>query len=66
MLVLERKKGQSVNIGGIGRVTVCDIGKGKVRIGFEFDKSLSLLRTELVPEDLRSFAPSPPLEAATA
>jgi carbon storage regulator len=53
MLVLTRKNQESVVVGGTGgferllKVTVLDIDKGKVRLGFEVDKDVPVHRAEV-------------------
>ena len=53
MLVLTRKNQESVVVGGSGGfeslliVTVLEIGNGKVRLGFEADKSVVVHRREV-------------------
>ena len=54
MLVLSRKSGESVVIGGddglhrLLKVKVVDITGGRVRLGFEVDTTVPILREELV------------------
>lgn len=45
-LLLERKLGQSINIGG-AIVKVVKIGKEKVMLAIEADRSVRIVRTEL-------------------
>jgi carbon storage regulator CsrA len=58
MLVLTRKNRESVIIGrpGIGnlmmKVTILDVRGGKVRLGIEADRSIRVLRSELLERDL--------------
>ena len=47
MLTLSRNKNQSVMIGDDVIVTVVDIRGGKVRLGFEAPKSISIHRAEI-------------------
>jgi carbon storage regulator len=53
MLVLTRKSQECVVVGGTNgfeqllRVTVLEINKGKVRLGFEADKSIPVHRGEV-------------------
>lgn len=47
MLVLTRKKGETIRIGGDIVVTVVDIGQGKVRIGVEAPKTVPVDRSEV-------------------
>lgn len=53
MLVLSRKCHESVVVGGsdafhqLLRVTVLDVGQGKVKLGFEVDPSVPIHREEI-------------------
>lgn len=47
MLVLSRKKGQSIRINEDIIIYVVDIGKGQVRLGIEAPKEIPILRSEL-------------------
>lgn len=50
MLVLSRRKGQSVDVSFAGqtlRITVLDLGRGTVRIGFTGPRDVVVERTEL-------------------
>jgi carbon storage regulator CsrA len=53
MLVLSRKSQESVVVGGAGgferllKVTVLEIGAGRVRLGFEVDKAVPVHRWEV-------------------
>jgi carbon storage regulator CsrA len=53
MLVLSRKNQESVVVGGSGgfervlKVTVLEIERGKVRLGFEVDKDVPIHRLEV-------------------
>jgi carbon storage regulator CsrA len=53
MLVLSRKTQQSLVVGGSGafgqvlKVTVVEIKNGRVRLGFETDAAVSVLRSEV-------------------
>lgn len=48
MLVLSRKVGESISIAdGIVIVKVVDIRGDKVRLGFEADREINIMRTEL-------------------
>jgi len=53
MLVLSRKNDQSVVIGGLDhfaqmlKVTVLEIGQGRVRLGFEANKDVPVHRAEV-------------------
>lgn len=47
MLVLYRKKGESILIGDDIKITVLDIGNEKVKIAIDAPKEISVLRNEL-------------------
>jgi carbon storage regulator len=50
MLVLSRKKGEQIMIGDGDKVitiTLVDIDRGKIRLGFEAPKDVTVLRKEL-------------------
>lgn len=47
MLVLSRRLGEKVLIGGNICITVVDIDRGKIRLGIEAPKSISITRDEL-------------------
>lgn len=49
MLVLSRKKGDSVIIAGNIRITVIEVRHGKVRLGIEAPESVSIFREEISP-----------------
>lgn len=51
MLVLSRKRGESVDIGDNVRVTVVRDGKGNVRIGIEAPKDVRVIRSELTRDE---------------
>lgn len=46
MLVLTRRRGESVRIGDV-IVTVCDIRNNSVRFGIEAPKNVNIVRTEI-------------------
>lgn len=51
MLMLGRRVNEAVliNIGGtVARIVVCECRDGKVRLGFEADQSVKIIREELV------------------
>lgn len=48
MLILRRKIGESLLIGGEIKVTVLDAGDGGTRLAIEAPKEVSILRSELV------------------
>jgi carbon storage regulator len=47
MLVLSRKEGESLTIDGNITVTVFKLAGGKVRLGIEAPKDVSIMRSEL-------------------
>ena len=47
MLVLSRKTGDSLSIGGNVRVTVIAIRNGQIKLGIEAPKDVKVLREEL-------------------
>lgn len=49
-LVLSRRKGETVHIGDNITVTVLDIVRGQVRLGFSAPKEVTILREELMAE----------------
>lgn len=53
MLILTRKKGESLSIGDKIKITIIRIGPHTVRIGIEAPKEVSIVRSELKtrPED---------------
>ncbi len=51
MLVLKRKVGESIIIDSITKVTVLAIEGGKVKIGIEAPKGVSIVREELLKAD---------------
>ena len=52
MLVLSRRKGEKIVIGDDIVLTVFEIRNGKVRLGFNAAQSVSILRSELVENEL--------------
>lgn len=50
MLVLTRKVGEAVIVGGEIRITVTALGSGRVRIGIEAPPHVTILRSELSSE----------------
>ena len=53
MLVLSRRLGEKIKIGPDVWVTVVDIDRGKVRLGIEAPKDVSVMRQELLPEQAK-------------
>ena len=50
MLVLSRKVGEKIVIGGTITITLVEIQRGKVRLGIEAPKDVPVMRTELLTE----------------
>lgn len=48
MLVLGRREGESIDVGGPCRIIVVRSEANQCRIGIEADKDVSIMRTELV------------------
>ncbi len=51
MLMLGRRVNEAVliNVGGtVARIVVCELRDGKVRLGFEADQSVKIMREELL------------------
>lgn len=48
MLILQRKKGQSLVIGDQITITVTDVGADSVRLAIDAPREVSILRSELV------------------
>lgn len=57
MLVLSRKLGEQVVIQGGITVTVVDIDRGKVRIGFEAPRDVQIDRKELLKKKIEEPRP---------
>ncbi len=47
MLVLSRKQGQRIHIGGSVVLTVLELRAGQVRLGFEAPEGVTILREEI-------------------
>lgn len=69
MLVLTRKIEQSIAVGGatgferLLKITVLEIGNGKVRLGFEVDASVPVHRWEVWERILAENRPECPADA---
>jgi len=63
MLVLSRKVGESIIINNNIKVTVVDVGRGKIRIGIEAPAEVQIMREELL-QRLQEF--SEPAESKLA
>lgn len=48
MLILHRKKGESIVINDNIKITIVDVGGEKVKIAVEAPKEIPVLRTELI------------------
>lgn len=48
MLVLDRKSGQSVIVNGPAKIVVIRTSSGRIKLGIEADKSVKILRSELL------------------
>lgn len=49
MLVLTRKQGEKLIIGGNIVVTVVEVGMGRVKIGIDAPQDVNIMRSELLP-----------------
>lgn len=49
MLLITRKPGQQVIVGGMVRVVVVEVKGNRVKLGFEAPERISILREELCP-----------------
>ena len=61
MLVLSRKKSESIRIGDEIRIKVIDVRGKTVRIGIEAPDHVSILRAELVPGSVEVSLPCEPV-----
>jgi carbon storage regulator len=50
MLVITRKKEESILIGDDIEISIVDIGNGKVRIGIDAPRSMKIIRKEILEE----------------
>lgn len=72
MLVLSRKNREAVVVGGsegfkrLLKVTVLEIGRGRVRLGFEIDKEVPVHRWEVWEQLFVSGRPDGPTEGPAA
>lgn len=57
MLVLSRKLGQKVVIGDSITVTVVDIDRGKIRLGFEAPAEVPIWRSEIAQHSTTHHSP---------
>lgn len=71
MLILSRKKRESVEIGGANgwqrvlKVTVLEIRGATVKLGFEADADVPILRSEVSERIRTSVQPGSPVQGAT-
>ncbi|MCL4145733.1 UNVERIFIED_CONTAM: hypothetical protein GTU68_055149 [Idotea baltica] len=65
MLVLSRKKNESIDIGSLVRITVVKISGKRVLILFEAPRFLSILRTTIKPEEHSKTEDATSTEVAT-
>ena len=67
MLVLSRKKNQTIRIGDEIIVKVIDVRGGVVRLGFEAPADVSIMRSELIPghDDGETLTECPPVLSLT-
>ncbi len=54
MLVLSRKKGESIQIAENISITVCEVRGGRVRLSIDAPRSVRVLRGEIVVESPQS------------
>ena len=67
MLVLSRKPGERVLIGGNVTVTIVRIGPNSVRLGIDAPRELNIVREELLPtEAVEASAVDEPAELSNA
>lgn len=51
MLVLTRRKDETILVEGFGEIKVLDVRGNKVRLGLEFPPDIRIQRSELAPRD---------------
>lgn len=51
MLVITRKKGESVHIGNEIELTILDVRNGRARIGILCPREIAILRRELIADN---------------
>jgi carbon storage regulator len=56
MLVLNRKLGETIVIGGAIRITVLDIDRGKIKLGIDAPLDVPIMREELCKRPLQAAA----------
>ncbi len=52
MLVLSRRKGQSIQVGHYLTITVVSSANGKVKLGIEAPRSIPVLRNEVIERQM--------------
>ena len=60
MLVLSRKQGETICIGGDVEITVISINGNRVRLGIAAPHDVNIVRQELIKQTASLFAPSAP------
>jgi carbon storage regulator len=58
MLVLSRKRGESIVIDGQIKVTISEVHGGRVKLVIDAPRSRKVMRCEIAPEFERSAAPA--------
>jgi carbon storage regulator len=59
MLVLSRKRGESIMIGADIKITIVDIDRGKVRVGIRCPREVPVLREEIITRKVSRRAKEP-------
>jgi len=65
MIVLSRKLGEKIYIGDQICITVVDIDRGKIRLGIEAPRDVSIYRHELMPDKSEDSPGSAPAQGVT-
>lgn len=60
MLVLSRKKNESIVIDGGIKITVVEVRGDKVRLGIEAPREIPVMRSEIVPQETAAVATDNP------
>jgi carbon storage regulator len=61
MLVLSRKLGEKIQISENITITVLEIDRGKIRLGIDAPRSVTVLRQELANQSLPRQSPQDPM-----
>jgi carbon storage regulator len=61
MLVLSRKLGEKIQISENITITVLEIDRGKIRLGIDAPRSVTVLRQELANQSLARQSPQDPM-----